>query len=75
FARASQGDLQSAITLLKRAIAARPHMANLHFQVAQIQIQLGDREAAIKSLDEGLQYAPDDQRARLMLRQLRTAAP
>jgi tetratricopeptide (TPR) repeat protein len=73
FARANQGDLQSTVTLLKTAIAIRPHTANLHFQLAQIQLGLQQPAAAIQSLEDGLSYASDNQAARALLRQLRSA--
>ena len=73
FARANQGDLQSARSILRKAIAVRPYTANLHFQSAQMELQLGERDAAARSLEEGLKYAPDNGAARVLLRQLRMA--
>ena len=75
FARANQGDLQGALDVLKKALTIRPHTANLHFQTAQIYLQLERPLDAIKALEEGLSYSPDNQPAQFLLRQLRTGAP
>jgi hypothetical protein len=74
-ARAKQGDLQSTLKLLKTAVAIRPHTANLHFQLAQTYLQMQEPTAAIHALEQGLSYAPDNQPARALLRQLRAASP
>jgi hypothetical protein len=73
--RINQGDLQGALSILKRAIAIRSQTANLHFQLAQVFLELQQPAAAIKALEEGLSYAPDNAQARVLLQQLRAAQP
>jgi len=67
--RIGQPDL--AIATLRRAIAARPTKAVLHFQLAQICAQSDRRSEAVAALEAGLKHAPYDENARRMLQQLR----
>jgi predicted Zn-dependent protease len=56
---------------LKKAAAAQPYRAVLHFQLAVIYQQRQELPEAIRELETGLQYAPDDPMAQRMLDQLR----
>ena len=56
---------------LKKGLKLRPEKAVLHFQLAQTYAQLQQIPEAIKELEEGLKYAPEDQMAKRILQQLR----
>jgi tetratricopeptide (TPR) repeat protein len=66
------GDPAAAIATLQKAIAIKPSTANLYFQRAQIHMQLQQIPQAIESLQQGLQYAPEDRTAKFLLEKLRT---
>jgi len=65
------GDLPNAMIWLKNGIKLRPAKAVLHFQLAQTYAQAQQMSEAIRELEEGLKYAPEDQMAKRMLEQLR----
>jgi len=69
-AHLTAGDKEAALRDLQRAIQARPWQAQLHFQAAQVHLRMDQLAEAKRALEEGLKYAPDDQRARMMLDQL-----
>jgi Flp pilus assembly protein TadD len=65
------GNAAAAAARLQQAIALKPHQAVLHFQLAQAQAQQGSIPDAIKSLEEGLKYSPEDPNAQRLLQLLR----
>jgi tetratricopeptide (TPR) repeat protein len=70
-AHLKSGNASNAVAWLKNAIQLKPHKATLHFQLAQTYAQQQQIPAAIRSLEEGLKYAPNDATARRMLQFLR----
>jgi Flp pilus assembly protein TadD len=65
------GNTEESISTLRKAIATRPATPNLHFQLAQVYVQVADVPRAIEALEQGLQYAPHDEMARVLLAKLR----
>src|ERR1043166_1161422 len=65
------GDVETALQSQRKAVALQPSRAVLHFQLALIYQQRQQIQEAIRELEIGLQYAPDDPRANQMLEQLR----
>lgn len=67
---AASGDSPGALRALSLALELAPHAADIHCDLAALQLQAGERHAARKSLDLALRHAPDHERARGMLRNL-----
>ncbi len=65
------GDPTNSVAWLTKAILLKPTKAALHFQLAQTLAELQVFPAAIRALEEGLKYSPDDAAARQLLEQLR----
>jgi tetratricopeptide (TPR) repeat protein len=73
-AQLNSGAIQEASGSLQKALALQPSRAVLHFQLAVIYQRQQQVEQAMRELEEGLKYSPDDPTANRMLRQLRTGA-
>ncbi len=67
---AASGDSAGALQALSLALELAPHAADIHCDLAALQLQAGKRHAARKSLDLALRHAPEHERARGMLRNL-----
>jgi tetratricopeptide (TPR) repeat protein len=69
-AHARNGDADEAVRWLVKAIQLKPAKAALHFQLAQILVQVQQPAAALRALQEGLKYSPDDPAALELLETL-----
>jgi len=67
----NMGDSESALQALRKAVTIQPYRAALHFQLASVYQQRQQISEAIRELEAGLEYAPDDPKANRMLDQLR----
>ena len=63
----SQGNYQEAIIAFRAAIEINPRRADAYIGLAEAYIALGDIDAAIAALQEGLLAIPDNERLQSML--------
>jgi tetratricopeptide (TPR) repeat protein len=66
-AKGYQGKIQEAAELYGRAAEAKPDFTMAHFNLANAHYQMGDRDAAIASLETVVAIQPDMVDARLQL--------
>ncbi len=67
---AKRGRLNEAISLWQKALARNPGLTGARMNLAVAQAQLGHTAAARGSLEKLLSFAPDDDKARQLLRDL-----
>ncbi len=64
-------DFQKAIQYMTLAIKNQPEQANLHFNLGRMYQKHNQIKQAIEAFEKGLQISPYDQRARLVLEELK----
>lgn len=67
----NSGNVERAVETLKKASSIQPHRAVLYFQLASIYARQQRIPDAIRALQDGLQYAPDDPSANSILERLK----
>lgn len=65
-----QGDSEAAILCLKEAVADNPHDVDARWELARLQLEAGQTDAAINELTYLVEHYPEDSRAFVQLAQM-----
>jgi Flp pilus assembly protein TadD len=69
--RESKNDLEGAEKLLRRAVQISPEEAKYHYYLGLILLRNGEREDALASFEAALALAPQEEKYRKKVRELR----